>query len=550
MIKKTKLLFLFVPTLLLFISIQVKAQVARDLVLFEVFTSTTCYYCPGAAMGVDELVANGQEVAVINYHSDDNFTNTAGVYRANYYNVSGTPTAKIDGVYTKIGGSHTQSMYSSYLSYYNMRTNVESDFNITISGTSAGQTAYNVEVTIENVGNYQADDIKMYGVVIESDISQYWQGQSVLNFVERMMLPSQQGEILDFSGSSTAEVGLDFTLEPEWVSENASLVVFIQDHSSKEILQATQRELSSFTSDNQYDLSLSSLRNVTETNCSGTLNPIIDVVNFGQLPVNSFMVSCTINNETFSYEWSGDDIATLETISYELPTMSFEVAETNTIEIEITAPNGEPDQFTSNNAANQIFSEAETTTRTGTLLLRTDNNPQETTWTITNSAGEIIHQGGPYEDPASFVEYNTVLTLDADDCYTFTAYDSGGDGLTDGDGMITFKTSDDIIVMHIYSEDFGYERCGQFHAVSGVAVDEVSDETGVSLYPNPAVETVHIAITGTPGQIKIYDLYGQLVYEANDQSFVELATDRFQKGLYMVKVTQGRQETVQKFMIK
>jgi hypothetical protein len=104
--------------------------------------------------------------------------------------------------------------------------------------------------------------------------------------------------------------------------------------------------------------------------------------------------------------------------------------------------------------------------------------------------------------------------------------------------------------MHIYSEDFGYERCGQFHAVSGVAVDEVSDETGVSLYPNPAVETVHIAITGTPGQIKIYDLYGQLVYEANDQSFVELATDRFQKGLYMVKVTQGRQETVQKFMIK
>jgi hypothetical protein len=274
------------------------------------------------------------------------------------------------------------------------------------------------------------------------------------------------------------------------------------------------------------------------------------VVNFGQLPVNSFMVSCTINNETFSYEWSGDDIATLETISYELPTMSFEVAETNTIEIEITAPNGEPDQFTSNNAANQIFSEAETTTRTGILLLRTDNNPQETTWTITNSAGEIIHQGGPYEDPASFVEYNTVLTLDADDCFTFTAYDSGGDGLTDGDGMITFKTSDDIIVTHIYSEDFGYERCGQFHAVSGVAVDEVSDETGVSLYPNPAVETVHIAITGTPGQIKIYDLYGQLVYEANDQSFVELATDRFQKGLYMVKVTQGRQETVQKFMIK
>ncbi len=70
--KKTLLaLSLIIATFILF-----GQQVERDKVLLEIGTGTWCTYCPGAAMGADDLIANGHPVAVIEYHNGDNFANT------------------------------------------------------------------------------------------------------------------------------------------------------------------------------------------------------------------------------------------------------------------------------------------------------------------------------------------------------------------------------------------------------------------------------------------------------------------------------------------
>jgi hypothetical protein len=42
---------------------------------------------------------------------------------------------------------------------------------------------------------------------------------------------------LDFDLSTTQSVVLDFTIPAEYVAENLELVVFLQDNSTKEILQ-------------------------------------------------------------------------------------------------------------------------------------------------------------------------------------------------------------------------------------------------------------------------------------------------------------------------
>ena len=76
----------------------VYAQVPRNKVVQEIGTGTWCTYCPGAAMGADDLVANGCQVAVIEYHNGDAFTNTASDARNAYYSISGYPTAHFDGV--------------------------------------------------------------------------------------------------------------------------------------------------------------------------------------------------------------------------------------------------------------------------------------------------------------------------------------------------------------------------------------------------------------------------------------------------------------------
>ena len=59
-----------------------------------------------------------------------------------------------------------------------------------------------------------------------------------------------------------------------------------------------------------------------------------------------------------------------------------------------------------------------------TLLL--DNYPGETTWDMTDSTGAVIASGGPYSGAGTTVVENFCA---GDGCYTFTIYDSFGDGI-------------------------------------------------------------------------------------------------------------------------
>ena len=71
-----KLKALFLSIVFLMSGYMFAQQVDRDKVLLEIITGTWCYYCPGAAMGAEDLIANGKEVAVVEYHTGDTYENT------------------------------------------------------------------------------------------------------------------------------------------------------------------------------------------------------------------------------------------------------------------------------------------------------------------------------------------------------------------------------------------------------------------------------------------------------------------------------------------
>jgi PKD repeat protein len=233
-------------TALLFIatSMLVADQVERDMVVLEIFTATWCPYCPGAAMGAEDLVANGCDVAVIEYHSSnsDPFYNTYASYRHGYYGVEGYPTAIFDGVLAVVGGNHTQSMYPSYLPRYNARKAINSSFTLDIEGQSTGLD-YDVTVTANKVAETTSTNMVLHLVLTESHIPYQWQGQDSLQWVERLMIPNQYGTPLDFSEDSTNVVNLSFSLNGSWVADNCELVAFIQDLNTKEVLQGTKVSL-------------------------------------------------------------------------------------------------------------------------------------------------------------------------------------------------------------------------------------------------------------------------------------------------------------------
>lgn len=72
----------------------------------------------------------------------------------------------------------------------------------------------------------------------------------------------------------------------------------------------------------------------------------------------------------------------------------------------------------------------------------TDTYGGETTWEITNESGEVVAEGGPYENVTGGGTYSSDVYLD-DGCYTFTIYDSYGDGQQDGSitGFYTVECS-------------------------------------------------------------------------------------------------------------
>jgi hypothetical protein len=213
----------------------------RDVVVLEIGTGTWCTYCPGAALGADELVTNGHSVAVIENHGpagQDPYANTYSVARNSYYAIPGYPTAMFDGVESFVGGDHTISMYSYYLPIYQQRKAKNSAFAIGVYGEHSGND-YSVSLILSKVAAIPSDwtNIVVHLALTESGIIYSWQGQTHLEYVNRLMVPDQNGTALDFTVNNTQTVELNFTLDPTWIVNELELVAFIQNLDGKEILQ-------------------------------------------------------------------------------------------------------------------------------------------------------------------------------------------------------------------------------------------------------------------------------------------------------------------------
>jgi PKD repeat protein len=227
---------IYILSLLCLITLGLIAQpVGRQKVIVEIGTGTWCTYCPGAAMGADDLVANGCQVGNIEYHNGDPFANDASNARNSYYAVSGYPTAHFDGVLSYVGGSHTQSMYPNYLPLYQQRMAIPSDFLVDIYGENTG-LVYNIMLVITKV-NGTWGELTVQLALTESEIVYSWQDQDHLNYVERLMAPDHLGTEVDFTNVDQITVPLQFTMSSEWVAAHCEIVAFVQNEATKEILQ-------------------------------------------------------------------------------------------------------------------------------------------------------------------------------------------------------------------------------------------------------------------------------------------------------------------------
>jgi PKD repeat protein len=214
-------------------------QVNRERVVVEIATGTWCQFCPGAAMGADDLVANGHDVAIIEYHNGDAYANAASNHRNSYYSVSGYPTTHFDGVLEHVGGSQTSSLYGTFLPMYQQRIAVPCDYTASIYGHNTGGQSYDVTVIIDLVSGTPPANLTAHLVLTESEIPYSWFGMSELNYVCRAMYPDHFGTTVNFAGGNQVVINYTFTIDASWNTQHIELVAFLQDESDKEILQGT-----------------------------------------------------------------------------------------------------------------------------------------------------------------------------------------------------------------------------------------------------------------------------------------------------------------------
>jgi hypothetical protein len=219
--------------------------VTRNLVLMEGGTGLWCGYCPGAAMGLRDLIdVNHKNACAIEYHSGDSLEVTASTNRIAYYNITGFPTVIADGKLSVVGGNATTSMYASYLPMYDTRYQMPAFHNLNVDLIETTPNNYTATIVVEQTFEAWASGQKLFAALTESNLPISWGNQTEVDFCCRGMYPDANGTTLDFSTQTKDTIVLNFSTAGH-VKNNCEFVVFVQHVASKEVTQTMKIDLSS-----------------------------------------------------------------------------------------------------------------------------------------------------------------------------------------------------------------------------------------------------------------------------------------------------------------
>jgi len=221
--------------------------VTRNLVIVEDFTATWCGVCPGAALGISDLLENGYDIGPIAYHYNDPYETIESVARIAYYGITGFPTVNFDGIEQVIGGYANASMYEEYWPVVEARMAIPTPITINLENVNFSGNTFTADVVCEAISVIANDDLVLHAVLTESHIDVAWQSQFELNEVERLMFNGADGTPIDLINNTQQTVSIEFTLDGTWLPELCEIVVFVQDISSKEIFNGDKVHVDELT---------------------------------------------------------------------------------------------------------------------------------------------------------------------------------------------------------------------------------------------------------------------------------------------------------------
>lgn len=559
-----KLSFLLI---LFFIQLSFSFGQSQRLVLLEEFTSSTCGPCVAANAKIHGWLINYPTIfTAIFYHMSWPAPGNDPMYLANtidnnarrsYYGVNSVPYSVVDGnVYNGNGNSLQWSVISN-------RSTVASPFEISLQHTlSPAQD----EIFLTMVAQATEDisgNLVAHNVVIEK-LVQFTtppgtNGETSFDHVMKKMLPTKNGTSLGaFEDGDYVIIETSWPFEPDQVYDIDELMAvgFIQNNTSKEVHQAANSSTDAIVLPYDRDLQVLEIENVSSTNCSGVVAPIVTVRNNGNNTITSFDLNYEVNGGTVVTEnWTGS-IGPLEKVVINLPDYTFTPEADNALNIFTDNPNNNADEYPKNDTLNMAIAEAPATTLTLILFLKTDNAPEETTWDVKDAQGIVVASGGPYVVPN--VVHRDTIYLAEEGCYTFTIFDSGGNGICCSNGNGLYLLQDNQETQIVLGGSFGYYEKTEFNA-NIVSAHELFDQTrALQVFPNPATSTTTASfflVKSDKVELNLYNIYGQKVWNhqpgtlGSGEHQVEIDAGSLAPGVYILQLTTGNKVYTRKISV-
>ncbi len=414
---------------LLLLAITVSAQ--KRLVLIEEFTNTGCNPCASWSPELDAVIESrlGDCIA-IKYHSgypsrDDEFYNYDPVTqqkRHDYYGVDGVPATFVNG---KPLGYRTSDFLDVTITQQMAQPET---FSLVLSKEVVDHRM-TVHANLTPLQDIESGaSLRLFVAAIEEHITAskpYPNGETSLHYTLRKMFTGGDGYPICEGGLST---GLVYNYDASWDIDfcndegQLGVVAFVQNIETKEVVCTAY---SGAGAERENLMSMVALTDTPDLICVPNYYGRVVLRNDGSNILTSAMLNVKVNGVVKQYPWTGAlDYLERDTMVFD-EFHDFLLAETeNQVELWFSDINGSSGE---SNHLSSSFSNSLQANYGVQLRLYTDKKPEETTWKLYNSAGDVVREGGPYAEARKL--YTENLQLTRDDCYLLEFLDSGNDGI-------------------------------------------------------------------------------------------------------------------------
>ncbi|MCX6199069.1 MAG: T9SS type A sorting domain-containing protein [Bacteroidetes bacterium] len=300
----------------------------------------------------------------------------------------------------------------------------------------------------------------------------------------------------------------------------------------------------------QNDAGVLSITAPTENICNVATTvsdtPKIVIRNFGANTITTIIINYTIDGNVFQYHFTGT-LLSGNTTTITLPAIVLGIG-SHTFIFETTLPNNQTDGNTANDIQTtsiQIFPPSASVI----LNLHTDDYGSETHWEITNANTQIVAEGGTYTDVnggQAIVETACLAT----GCYTFTIYDSYGDGISSGTVGSFTLSGNGTTYATLTSPNFGTQEAHNF-CVIATSIEE-SKTLKVNVIPNPSNGVFSLRFDEAQEKsVRVFDALGRIVFEkkTSEQNF-SIDLSAASKGVYILETQSSLGKAEQKLILK